>query len=135
MKLGIKISEASVAKYMVRSPKPPSQTWRTFLDNHVSQLASIDFFTVHTIWFEILYVFVVLVHHRRRVVHFNVTAHPTAEWTAQQIVEAFPFDSSPILRDRDRIYGLEFRKQLHAMAIQEVLSAPLSPWQRATSNV
>ena len=104
-KLGIKISEASVAKYMIRHPKPPSQTWRTFLDNHVSQLASIDFFTVHTVWFEILFVFVVLAHDRRRILHFNVTAHPTAEWTAQQIVEAFPFDSAPkyLLRDRDRI--------------------------------
>ncbi|HKF01982.1 MAG TPA: integrase core domain-containing protein, partial [Candidatus Sulfotelmatobacter sp.] len=133
LKLGIKISQASVAKYMVRHPKPPSQTWRTFLANHVSQLVSIDFFTVHTIWFEILFVFVVLAHHRRRVVHFNVTTHPTAEWTAQQIVEAFPFDSSPkyLLRDRDRIYGLEFRKQIDAMGIKEVLSAPRSPWQRA----
>jgi hypothetical protein len=79
LKLGIKISEATVAKYMVRHQKPPSQTWKTFLHNHVSQLASIDFFTVHTIWFEILFVFIVLAHDRRRVVHFNVTAHPTAE--------------------------------------------------------
>ena len=114
MKLGIKISEASVAKYMVRSPKPPSQTWRTFLDNHISQLASIDFFTVHTVWFEILFVFIVLAHDRRRIVHFNVTAHPTAEWTAQQMLEAFPFDTAPkyLLRDRDRIYGQEFRNQV-----------------------
>jgi putative transposase len=76
MKLDIKISEASVAKYMVRNPKPPAQTWRTFLRNHVSQLASVDFFTVYTVWFEILFVFIVLAHDRRRVVHFNVTAHP-----------------------------------------------------------
>jgi putative transposase len=93
LKLDIKISEASVAKYMVRHPTPSSQTWRTFLANHVSQIVSIDFFTVHTLWFEILFVFVVVAHHRRRVIHFNVTAHPTAEWTAQQIVAAFPFDS------------------------------------------
>src|SRR5436190_19797617 len=73
LKLGIDVSQASVAKYMVRHPKPPSQTWRTFLANHVSQLVSVDFFTVHTIWFDILFVFVVLVHDRRRVVHFNVT--------------------------------------------------------------
>jgi putative transposase len=132
-KLGIKISEASVAKYMVSKPKPPSQTWRTFLNNHVSQLASIDFFTVHTVWFEILFVFIVLAHDRRRVVHFNVTAHPTAEWTAQQMLEAFPFDTAPkyLLRDRDCIYGQEFRKQLGVMNIKEVLSAPRSPWQRA----
>jgi hypothetical protein len=81
---------------MVRSPKPPSQTWRAFLDNHLSQLASVDFFTIYTVWFEILFVFIVLAHDRRRVVHFNVTAHPTAEWTAQQMLEAFPFDTAPI---------------------------------------
>src|SRR5262249_45938118 len=133
MKLDIKISQASIAKYMVRSPKPPSQTWRTFLKNHVSQLASVDFFTVHTVWFEVLFVFIVLTHDRRRVVHFNVTAHPTAEWTAQQMLEAFPFDTAPryLLRDRDRIYGQEFRNQLAVMNIKEVLSAPRCPWQRA----
>jgi len=133
LKLGLNISRATVAKYMVRHRKPPSQTWRTFLHNHLSQLASIDFFTVHTIWFEVLFVFVVLAHDRRRVVHFNVTAQPTAEWTAQQIVEAFPFDSAPkyLLRDRDRIYGCDFRKQIEVMGIKEVLSAPRSPWQRA----
>jgi putative transposase len=109
-KLGISISPATVAKYMVRHRKPPSPTWRTFLSNHVSQLASVDFFTVHTIWFEILFVFVVLAHDRRRVVHFNVTPHPTAEWTGQQIVEAFPFDTGPkyLLRDRDRITDMSF---------------------------
>jgi putative transposase len=118
---------------MIRSRKLPSQTWRTFLDNHVSQLASVDFFTVHTVWFEVLFVFIVLVHDRRRIVHFNVTAHPTAEWTAQQMLEAFPFDTAPryLLRDRDRTYGQEFRKQVSVMNIKEVLSAPRSPWQRA----
>jgi transposase InsO family protein len=133
LKLGIKISQASVAKYLVRNPKPPSQTWRTFLNNHVSQLGSIDFFTVHTISFQILFVFVVLAHNRRRVVHFNVTPHPTAEWTAQQMLEAFPFEQAPkyLLRDRDRIYGHEFRKQVEIMNINEVLGAPRSPWQRA----
>jgi len=133
LKLGIQVSQASVAKYMIRHPKPPSQTWRTFLTNHVSQLVSVDFFAVHTVWFEILFVFVVLAHDRRRVVHFNVTAHPTAEWTAQQMMEAFPFDTAPkyLLRDRDRIYGQEFRKQVEVMNIKEVLSAPRSPWQRA----
>jgi putative transposase len=133
LKLGIEISQASVAKYMVRHAKPPSQTWKTFLTNHVSQLVSVDFFTVHTVWFEVLFVLVVLAHERRRVVHFNVTAHPTAEWAAQQMVEAFPFDSAPtyLLRDRDRIYGEEFRKQVELLDIKEVLSAPRSPWQRA----
>src|SRR5689334_13773360 len=133
MKLDIKISESFVAKYMVRNLKPPSQTCRTFLDNHVSQLASVDFFTVHTVWFEILFVFIVLAHDRRRVVHFNVTAHPTAEWTAQQMLEPFPFDTAPksLLRDRDGIYGHGFRNQVEVMNIPGVLSAPRSPWQRA----
>jgi len=103
LKLGIDIGETSVGKYMVRRRKPPSQTWRTFLENHVSQLASIDFFTVPTIRFQVLYVFLVLAHDRRRIVHFNVTAHPTAEWTGQQLRNAFPFDQFPryLLRDRD----------------------------------
>src|SRR5438445_5574307 len=90
---------------MVRCRKPPSQTWRTFLENHAQQLVSIDFFTVPTIRFQILYVFLVLAHDRRRILHFNVTAHPTAEWTAQQLRDAFPWDAAPrfLLRDRDRI--------------------------------
>ena len=132
-KLGIDIGETSVSKYMVRSRKPPSQTWRTFLKNHLQQLVSIDFFTVPTIRFQILYVFLVLAHDRRRILHFNVTAHPTAEWTGQQLREAFPFDQLPryLLRDRDAIFGDDFRKQVTAMGIQEVLSTPRSPWQRA----
>jgi transposase InsO family protein len=96
-------------------------------------MVSVDFFTVPTIRFQILYVFVVLAHERRRIVHFNVTAHPTAEWTMQQLREAFPFDQIPryLLRDRDGIFGEEFRKGVEAMGITEVLSAPRSPWQRA----
>ena len=134
LKLGIRISEASVAKYMVRHPKPSSQRWRTFLKNHSKQLVSVDFFTVPTALFQVLFVFIVLQHDRRRLVHFNVTAHPTAEWTARQIIEAFPFESAPkyLLRDRDRIYGDVFRKQVELMNIKEVLSAPRSPWQRRT---
>src|SRR5205809_2909760 len=133
LKLGIQLSEASVAKYMVRHRKPPSQTWRTFLKNHAAQLASVDFFTVPTALFQVLFVFIVMRHDRRRIVHFNVTAHPTAEWTAQQILEAFPFDLAPkyLLRDRDRIYGHAFREQVAFMQIQEVLRAPRCPWQRA----
>ena len=133
LKLGINIGESSVSKYMVRSRKPPSQTWRTFLENHAQQLVSIDFFTVPTIRFQVLYVFLVLAHDRRRILHFNVTAHPTAEWTGQQLREAFPFDQLPryLLRDRDRIFGDDFREQVRDMGICEVLSAPHSPWQRA----
>jgi len=133
LKLGIEISETSVAKYMLRHRKPPSQTWRTFLNNHARNLVSIDFFTVPTIRFQVLYVFLGLAHARRHVVHFNVTAHPTAEWTAQQLREAFPFDQIPryLLRDRDKIFGATFRAQVKDLQIAEVLSAPRSPWQRA----
>jgi len=126
LKLGIGISERAVSRLMPRAPrKPPSQTWRTFT------LASIDFFSVPTATFRVLYVFVVLAHDRRRVLHFNVTEHPTAAWTAQQIVEAFPEASAPkyLMRDRDRIYGATFRDRLGGMGIEEVLSAPRSPWQ------
>ena len=102
-KLGIEISQATVSKYMVRQKKPPSQTWRTFLANHSDWLAAIDFFTVPTAGFRVLYVFILLSHDRRQVVHFNVTEHPTAPWTAQKLVEACPFESGPryLLRDRD----------------------------------
>ena len=133
LKLGIVITEPTVAKYMVRPRKPPSQTWRTFLENHVKNMVSIDFFTVPTIRFQILYVFLVLAHDRRRILHFGVTAHPTAEWTTQQLREAFPWDKTPryLLRDRDRIFGHEFVEQVKAMGIKQVLSAPRSPWQRA----
>src|SRR5215831_16576112 len=133
LKLGIDIGESSVTKYMLRCRKPPSQTWRTFLDNHLSQLASIDFFTVPTIRFQVLYVFLVLAHDRRRILHFNVTPHPTAQWTGQQLRNAFPFEQLPryLLRDRDAVFGQGFRKQLPDMGIEEVLSTPRSPWQRA----
>src|SRR5262249_62416874 len=89
-------------------------------------------FTVPTLRFQVLYVFLVLAHDRRRIVHFNVTAHPTAEWTAQQLREAFPFDQVPryLLRDRDGIFGREFRKEVKAMGIQQRLSAPRSPSPR-----
>ncbi len=133
LKLGIQITEPTVAKYMVRDRKPPSQTWRTFLENHLKSMVSVDFFVVPTIRFEILYVFLVLAHDRRRILHFGVSAHPTAEWAAQQLREAFPWDKAPrfLLRDRDRIFGKEFVDQVKAMGIKQVLSAPRSPWQRA----
>jgi transposase InsO family protein len=133
LKLGIDIGETSVSKYMIRGRKPPSQTWRTFLDNHVPQLVSIDFFTVPTIRFQVLYVFLVLAHDRRRIVHCNVTARPTAKWTGQQLREAFPYDQLPryLLRDRDAIFGTEFRSVVTDLGIHEVVSTPRSPWQRA----
>jgi hypothetical protein len=131
LKLGFEVSQRSVARLMPRRPKLPSQTWRTFLQNHVADLVSVDFFVVPTATFRVLYVFVVLLHHRRRVVHFNVTDSPTAAWTAQQIVEAFPDDSAPryLLRDRDGIYGGEFRQRVKGMGLAEVLTARRSPWQ------
>jgi len=131
LKLGIEVSQATVAKYMVKHQKPSSQTWRTFLKNHAKQLVSVDFFVVSAIAFRILYVFLVLAHDRRRVVHFNVTEHPTAEWTAAQLVQAFPWDKAPrfLLRDRDGIYGKAFRVQAKSMEITEVLTAFRSPWQ------
>src|SRR5215471_7562716 len=109
------------------------QTWRTFLDNHLKTMVSVDFLVVPTIRFQILYVFLVLAHERRRILHFAVTGHPTAEWTAQQMRKAFPWDTVPryLLRDRDRIFGQEFVKQVKAMGIKPMLSAPRSPWQRA----
>ena len=131
LKLGIEVSQATVSKYMARRQRPPSQTWRNFLENHVADLASIDFFTVPTATFRVLYVFVVLRHDRREIVHFNVTEHPTARWTAQQIVEAFPFDTAPryLLRDRDAIYRKTVRQRIKSLAIEDALSAPRSPWQ------
>ena len=129
--LGHDVAESTVAKYMVREPKPPSQTWRAFLKNHAGQIAAVDFFTIPTVTFRVLYVFLVLRHDRRRIVHFNVTTSPTAQWTAQQIVEAFPYDQTPrfLLRDRDGIYGKDFQDRVKHMEIEEVLIAFRSPWQ------
>jgi hypothetical protein len=92
---------------------------------------SIDFFTVPTVQFKVLFVLIVLAHHRRKVIHFNVTEHPTSQWTAQQIVEALPWDepSSYLLRDRDNVYGTYIRKRVRNMCIEEVVTAPRSPWQ------
>ena len=133
LKLGIEVSQATISKYMLRSKKPPSQTWRTFVDNHANCLAAMDFFTVPTARFRVLYVFVVLSHDRRKVVHFNATEHPTAEWTAQQLFEAFPFDSAPryLLHDRDAIYGEKVKRRISALGIEEAITAPRSPWQNA----
>ncbi len=129
--LGHVVSEATVRKYRVRTRKPPSQTWRTFLDNHIKGIVAIDFFTVPTATFRILFAFIVMRHDRRHVVHFNVTAHPTAAWTAQQIIEAFPDDSAPrfLIRDRDGIYGDVFQERVRNMGIEEVVCAARSPWQ------
>jgi transposase InsO family protein len=130
-KLGIRVAKSTVEKYMVRPPTPPSPTWRAFLDNHVKDLVSVDFFVVPTVTFRVLFVFVVLVHERRRIQHFNITEHPTAQWTAQQLVETFPWGTPPryLLQDRHRIYGTALRARVERLGIEEVLSAPRSPWQ------
>src|SRR5262244_2588734 len=129
--LGFNVMEKTVAKYRVKRAKPPSQTWKTFLANHVNQIAAIDFFTIPTINFRVLYCFIVLLHGRRKIVHFNVTANPTAHWAAQQIIEAFPEETAPrfLLRDRDSIYGAEFQSRVKGMRIDEVVTAPHSPFQ------
>jgi putative transposase len=131
LKLGIEVAESTVGKYMQRHRKPPSQTWRTFLSNHLAQMASMDFFTVPTATFRVLFVLVVLSHARRRIVHFAVTEHPTQEWTLQQLREAFPWNQSPqyLLRDRDAIYGEHLVAVIQGMGIEEVRTAPRSPWQ------
>ncbi|MGB5219386.1 MAG: integrase core domain-containing protein [Polyangiales bacterium] len=129
--LGFEVSEATVSRYMPRRTKPPSQSWRSFLRNHTQDLVSIDFFVVPTATFRILYVFLVLEHDRRRIVHLNVTEGPSAQWTGQQLVNAFPYDSAPkyLIRDRGKIYGAAFVHRARAMGIEQVLTAPQSPWQ------
>jgi transposase InsO family protein len=133
LKLGIDIGETTVAKNMVRPRTPSSQTWKRFLKNHMRDMVSTDFFVVPTATFRLLFVFLVLSYDRRRIVHFGVTAHPTAEWTTQQLINAFPWSSTPryLLRDRDGSYGEPFPQAAKAMQIREVLTAPRSPWQNA----
>ena len=116
---------------MIRGRTPPSQTWRTFLNNHAGEIAAIDFFTVPTATFRVLTVLLVLEHDRRHIIHLNVTAHPTGAWIAQQLVEAFPFDTAPryLIRDRDGKYGDRYRRRIHSLGIDEVITAPRSPWQ------
>jgi putative transposase len=121
----------TISRLLRRPRRTPSQTWHTFLTNHVTTLVSIDFFTVPTLTGRVLLVFLLLAHHRRRIVHVNITEHPTAAWTAQQMIEAFPDDMAPrwLLRDRDAAYGDAFRRRVAGMGMSEVLSSPSSPWQ------
>ena len=131
-KLGIAVSQSTVAKYMVRRRPPPSQTWRTFLANHVGQVMAADFFVVPTATYRLLFVLVILAHDRRRVVHVAVTEHPTSAWTAQQLRNAFPDDECPsyLLHDRDAAFA-GVAATIAAMQIQDVVTAPRSPWQNA----
>jgi putative transposase len=132
LKLGIRVAQRTVAKYMLpHPPRSTSQTWTSFLRNHLGQTVSVDFFVVPTLRFHVLYVFLVLSHTRRQVLHFNITYAPSARWTAQQLREAFPFTSPPkyLLRDRDGIYGLEFQHVAQTLEFGELRIAPRSPWQ------
>ena len=128
LKLGYDVAEATVSKYMAKRPGPPSQSWRTFVNNHRSAIVAIDFLAVPTATFRVLYVFVVLSLDRRRIVHFNVTDSPTAEWTSLQLIQAFPFDTAPryVIRDRDSIYG---KKVVATLGIEEKVIGYQSPWQ------
>ncbi len=130
-KLGLDVAKLTVETYRVRPRQPPSPAWKTFLHNHVQDLIALDFFVVPTVTHTVLFVLLILAHDRRRVVHFNITEHPTAQWTAQQVVDAFPWDEAPryLLHDRDRIYGASFRQRVRHMGIAEVVIAPKSPWQ------
>jgi len=132
-KLGIEVAKSTVEKYKPLGEGLPSATWRTFLDLHLKELVAVDFFIVPTVKFKVLFVFLVLAHDRRRILHFNVTEHPTAQWTAQQLVEAFPFDTAPryLLRDGDGIYGDRVRRRIDSLGIDEIVTAPASPWQNA----
>jgi putative transposase len=131
-KLGISVSQSTVAKCMRRHPRPPSQTWRTFLTNHANQIMAADLFVVPTVTFRLLFGLVVLRHDRRRIVHLAVTEHPTAVWTAQHLRNAFPENDSPkyLLHDRDAIFA-DVATTIAAMNIQAVRTAPRSPWQNA----
>lgn len=131
LKLGIDVCQSTAAKYMVRGRAPPSQGWLTFLRNHADGIAAIDLFVVPTISFRLLYGLVILHLGRRRIIHIGATYHPTAEWLAQQITEAFPWETSPdhLIRDRDCAYGDAFRRRLSAMGIRDGPTAPRSPWQ------
>jgi len=133
LKLGIEVSQSTVATYMVKPPHPPDQTWTTFLRNHVHQLASTDFFVVPTLKFQLLYVMVVLDHARRRILHIAVTANPTAEWAAQQLREAFPWNTAPrfLIHDGHGSFKGECAARAKVMGIGMLRIAPASPWQNA----
>jgi transposase InsO family protein len=131
LKLGFEVTQSSVAKYMVRRCRPPSQGWRTFLRNHAPDIAAMDLLVVPTIGFDLLYASVIVRLDRRDLVWVNVTANPTAEWITRQLTEAFPWNEAPryLIRDRDRIYGAIVTSRLRAMGIRDKPTAPASPWQ------
>jgi transposase InsO family protein len=131
LKLGIDVGQTTVAKYMARGRRPPSQGWKTFLDNHADGIASMDLFVVPTISFRLLYGLLILQHDRRQILRLGVTAHPTAEWISRQLTEAYGWQVEPryIIRDRDAVYGDVFIRRLRAMGIRDRPTAARSPWQ------
>ena len=131
LKLGYELAQSTVAKYMAKRPPGSGQTWKTFLRNHAAGIAAMDFLVVPTIGFRLLFVRVILRHERRRLISLSVTDHPTAEWIAHQIAEAFPWDTTPdhLVRDRDSSYGHVVKSRLVAMGIRDHPIAPRSPWQ------
>ncbi len=133
LKVGIDVAQSTVAKYMVKGRRPPSQSWKTFLRNHADGIASVDFFVVPTAAFKLLFGLVILRHDRRRLIHVTVTANPTADWIARQISEAFPWDTAPkyLVRNRDGVYGEVFKRRVRAMGIRDRPTAPRSPWQNS----
>ncbi len=133
LKLGIEIAQSTVAKYMVKRPRQPGQSWTTFLCNHAAGIAAMDLFVVPMIGFKLLYCLVFLAHDRRELVHHAITAHPTAEWVAQQMIEAFPWNTAPryLVRDRDAVYGHVVRRRLRGLGIRDRPTAPRAPWQNA----
>jgi transposase InsO family protein len=133
LKLDIEVAQSTVAKYMIKRPRRPGQSWATFLRSHAPGIAAADMFVVPTVGFRLLYCLVLLAHGRRGLIHHAVTAHPTAEWVAQQMTEAFPWDTAPryLVRDRDAVYGHVVRRRLRALGIRDRPTAPRSPWQNA----
>jgi transposase InsO family protein len=134
--LGFQVAQSTVSKYMVRGQNPPSQTCKTFLQNHAEAIAAIDMCVVPTLTFDLLFAFLVLGHGRRQLLWFEVTRHPTAEWLARQITEAFPWASAPayLVRDNDRAYGHVFRSRVRAMGIRDRPISPGSPWQNGIAE-
>ncbi len=132
-KLGITLSDSTVAKYKPKRRQPPSQAWRTFLDNHLKDIAAVDFFTVPTATFRVLYVLLIMSHDRRRIIHFNVTDSPKGAWAARQLLEAFPFDTAPrfLVRDNDSIFSGEFQGVAESLGSKQVRTALRSPWQNS----
>ncbi len=131
LKLGFDISQSTVSSYMPRKERRTGQTWLTFLHNHLKETVSVDFFDVHTLTYSLLYVFVILSHNRRKIIHFNITKHPTDAWAAQQLIEAFAWKSSPrfLIRDRDSKFGHKFKSRLRHLDIHDIQTAYRSPWQ------